>query len=263
MNDRGSSRDEPAVFDVIDVESQELLVEVRGRDVLFLERNAEGLDIDSDALMPDWVELFTRAVNAGMLCGASYPPWTSGAVCSVRELDLKNARQQWWLKVCNVDRGAFLVLMNLLGARSLDGLSVRTISEVGPAPLLDLRTVQYPGYFSPLPFRLDWDVPMRETRNRSLRIEFVKEAADEAVEAAEAALKTWTDLLIFGAYPIERSNPAGSLAFPDEPYQFDAFTVAQGFLEIFACDEATFNAPINWAHTIHNSRADIAELAIR
>jgi hypothetical protein len=252
------------VFEVPDTNTQELSVSIVAEEVLLFEHNAgEVPPEDPDAVIPDPVEVYIKAMNLGMFSGPAVEPRHSGGAIVEKKVDLAQKKQSWDLSVRGVDRGAFLILLNMLRARAPEAVSVRS-RQAPQSPtrssMLNPAVLQYPDTFRPLPFRLDWEEAV-SSRDRAVQMVFVGEPDDETVDAVYAGFELWTHLLLLGAYPDEDRHPRRSGAFPSPAFMFDAYTIEQSFEEAFLCHEDAFKAVVNWAHRVH-AACPIDELRI-
>lgn len=252
------------VFEVLDTGTQELSVSIVADEVLFFEHNARQIPPeDPDDVIPDPVEVYIHAMNLGMFSGAGVAPRYSGGAMVERKVDPAQKKQSWEISVRGVDRGAFLILLNMLRARAPEAVAVRSrpASQSAPPPsMLDPAAIQYPDAFRPLPFRLDWEEAV-SSHDRAVQMVFAGEPDDHTIDAVYAGFEVWTRLLLLGAYPDEDRHPRRSGAFPSPAFLFDAYTIEQSFEEAFLCHEDAFKAVVNWAHRVH-AACPIDELRI-
>jgi len=244
--------------ELYDLGRQEVTIRVQGVDVLLFKDSVDVSVEDPEELMPDIVRLFAWCVGVGMFSGASHEPSASRAELKERHFDSESRRLTWRVELEGIDRGAFRVLLNMLRARDLDSVEVRTVgssaADTGPPPRLDHRALRYPGLPEPLPFSLEVELPEKSAAPHRLQIVFVDQPDQETVDEACTVLDKWTALLLLGGYPPENVDPRDSGVIPDLACQFDAFSVGQSF-DAFLCDEASFNLIVSWAKRLHRTSA--------
>lgn len=253
-------------FDVIDAAEQTISVTVYGPEVLLFTSNVSGDELDPDVATPDPVELFVEAANLGMFAGADHAATASRCRIIARRFDPQSQLQTWQVAMAGIDKGVFRILMNLLVALDLTGIEVKTVSGlpslIDGRPNLNYSDLAYPGRRDPLPFRLEISMLSRRSMDRSLQIVFVREPDEHVAEAVYRGLDVWTRLLSWGAYPIGRTHPQQSGALSDLAYLYDAYSVVQTFSEYFGCDEASFNAVINWGQILHEKYCPLEQILI-
>jgi hypothetical protein len=258
-------RYEVAEFLISGAAAQQLTIIAEGEDVELFERNVPPAMAGSDEVMPDIIELFVKLAELGMFCGRRYTPASSGATLLKTEFDRERKRQTWLIETRHVDPGAFKVLANLLLARRLDRISIRTTSVSEPAAgqetLFPAPPEEYPGE-PVLPFALEHPSPHRAYRDRSIRIVFEREPQDSTLEQIYAVMDDWIRLLLLGSYPPESHAPSESGVIPDLAYLADPVTVDQSFAEAFICDEAAFVPIISWAVRLHSNVERIRKIVI-
>jgi len=252
-------------FRVADVPTQDIVITIQGPDVGLLEPNAPADVEDPDLVMPDLIELFAHAARLGMWSGGASEPTESSAEVLASHHDPGQRKQTWHLRLNQVDRGGLRILYNLLTARTLDAISIRTESQTGPEPrrvrMLDRPLARFPDPFKPLPFQVDHAKPER-SKDRVVHIIFSSPLDESQTDHAYAALETWTNLLLLGAYPPPELSPRESGAVPDLAFLLDPWTIEQSFTEVFLCDEAAFVPIINWAYRFHATGVPIDRITI-
>jgi hypothetical protein len=254
--------DVPAgVIDVVNDANQDVVIDVRGPDVLNISGNVD-TPKDPDAVMPDWIELIVAAANLGMMCGAARPAWSSRAAVTRKTFDPTASHMQWVVALEQVDAGVFLVILTVLDARQLDAVSLWTLNAPVDAPRIEVSALAYPGHDRNAPFEIRRETPLRTTRDRMLQIVFTAPPADEVRERIAAAFDVWGQLLILGGYsPIGR-HPALVHTLPDFAYWSDEVTFVQPFEEFFESDETCFNAMISWASRLHHEGVAVRSMTI-
>jgi len=247
--------------DLVNEPNQEVVIDVRGPDVLNISGNVES-PADPDAVMPDWIELIVAATNLGMMSGAARAPSASRAAVVRKIFDPVTAHMQWTVAFEQVDPGVFLVIMTVLDARQLDEMSLWTMDAPLDAPRIDLTTLAYPGHDRNPPFEIRREPPLRTTRDRMLQVAFVQPPGDELQQAVAGAFDVWGQILILGGYSPAGRHPALVHTLPDFPYWSDEVTFVQPFEEFFESDEACFNAIISWGSRIHHEGAAVRSITI-
>jgi len=252
-------------FAVHDSTTQEVMITVKGPDVLEFESNRQQRPKDRERPLRDPVAVVVDAARLGMFAGPTAPPWDSGAELRTKEVDLVEKRQTWRVAWRNIDPGVFRVLVNILRSRHLENIEINTISRDAAIPrsYIDLLKLPYPVPRASAPFILDYEMPDRTGRNRYLQICFAREPDDAETEAVFDALDKWTWLLMLGGYPGENMDPSQSGAAPDPAFLVDSRTVEQAFPDLFLCDDDCYAAVINYAQALHRSVCPIEILLIR
>jgi hypothetical protein len=250
-------------FTVFDLKEQEVLVRIRGEDVLHFE-GAGPAEGDGPA-MPDPVVAFVAAARLGMLTDPAVAPWLSGAEMTAREVDRASRQETCRVRVWNVAPGALRVLANLLLARTPERAEVKTAQvPQGLSPsLLTLAALHYPPPFRPLPFPVDYEMPDRSSRERFLQIALAGSPRPNELDTIYAGLDVWSRLPLLGGYPADHMKPWQSAAVPDPAFLLDPSTVEQAFPDLFLCDDDCYAAVINWAHSLHHSGCPVAGLLLR
>jgi hypothetical protein len=110
---------------------------------------------------------------------------------------------------------------------------------------------------------LSVDEPPHASRDRAIQIVFAAPPSDAQVNATLAAFETWTMLVMLGGYAPRGVSPRDSGAIPDPPFQLDELAVEQAFPDLFAADEAAFNAVINHAVAVHHGGRAVSEVIVR
>jgi hypothetical protein len=250
-----------AIVEVVNAPTQEVVIDARGPDVLNISGNVEKPD-DPDAIMPDWVELIVKAANLGMMSGMARPPWSSRATLAKKIFDRTNARMQWTLALDQVDPGMFLVILTVLCARRLDGVSIQTVTAPLDARRLDVKSLTYPAHYRDVPFEVRRKEPLRTTRDRMLQVEFAHTPGDELQKLVASAFEVWTELLILGGYAPPGQDPRLVHTLPEFAYWLDDVTFVQAFEESFESDEACFEAMVGWAARMHHQGTAVRSVTI-
>jgi hypothetical protein len=240
---------------------QELLVRVRGADVLRFEGNAPA-GANPDEFVTDPVDAFVRAANLGMLGGAV--PTLANASILDRRVDLDAATQSYHARITGIDPGGFRVLVNMLLARDLEAVELSTTLAHGGAPLKEreISLSPYPPVPDLLPFALEIEPPERSSRDRFLHLVFAIPPSEALQSEVYCALALWTRLLLLGGYPNRGQSPRESGAFPDVAFQLDTYTIEQAFPDLFLCDEASFAAIVGYALRLHISGSFVERIRV-
>jgi hypothetical protein len=242
-------------------------VAIQGEDVSNIQGNTSHGPPKNERPLPDPVHVFVEAARLGMFASSSAPPWQSGAEMLSKEVDLAKNRLTWHVRLRNVHQGAFRVLTNILSARLLDSISVKTIlpetTERTKSALIDLWHLPYPSPHQPTPFIVDYEMPDRTGRERYLQFILASEPDDSVAEIVFAALDTWTWLLMLGGYPGDNMPPSQSAAAPEPAFMLDPRTIEQAFPDLFLCDDDCYAAVINYAQIVHRSIWPLEFLLIR
>jgi hypothetical protein len=251
------------VFHVDDLKEQEILIRIQGDDVLCFEEN--GSSGGDPRTVPDPVEAFVTAARLGMFPSPVALPWLSGAERMHREVDQTSRRQTSRIRLWNVDRGAFRVLVNLLLARTLERIEIATVrgSEGDRSSGIEWAGLRYPAPYRPLPFPVDYEMPDRSSRERFLQLAFSRNPDTEELERIYAGLDVWSRLPLLGGYPADDMKPGHSAAVADPAFLLDPGTVEVAFPDLFLCDDDCYAAVTNWAHTVHHSVCPVAGLFLR
>jgi len=246
---------EPALdFQVMDRNEQEVLISIEGEDVHNFKDNLQGPPPENELTLPDPVQAFVDAARRGMFTNSTTPPWQSGAELLKKEVDLPASKQTWRVLFRNIDPGAYRVLTNILRARLLNSISMKTISPIAAGPddaLIDLKGLAYPSPYQPIPFDLNYETPTRSSRDRYVHLIFAAEPDDATAAIVFAALETWTWLMLLGGYPSDDMHPKQSAAVPEPAFLLDPRTIEQPFPDVFLCDDDCYAAVINWAQVLH------------
>jgi hypothetical protein len=252
-------------FAIEDRIEQDLAIEVKGLDVRQFSVNRQEELRTGEAVMPDPVEAFVAAAKLGMFADSSNPPWQSGAEVLGKQADLAEKRQSWRVRLQKVDRGALRVLTNMLRARVLESISVKTVSAAGApkAALVEPHLLPYPRRSESVPFAVDYEMPDRASRDRYLHFIFRSEPEDAVTEAVFRALESWSCLLTLGGYPDEDMLPSESIADPEPAFLLDPNTIEQAFPNAFICDDDCYAAVINFARIVDRSLCPLETLLLR
>jgi hypothetical protein len=236
---------------------QTLRIEVRGADVARLEGNRSAGEEQSENAVPDVVERWVRAINAGLLGGPS-----CRAAVIYRHHDGDSGHQLWDVRIEAVDWGAFRVLRNLLLARDFDERSVRTLVTLPDGGrMLDGEVLGFPTLPKTLPFDVRRPASA-ESAELCVEIAFGL-PTDEVIDNAVAALDLWAELVVWGGYAPWELDPRESGSIPRGAILYDEFTVLQGFERPFRADMAAFDAPISYALGLEARGLFVASVVVR
>lgn len=260
-------------FDVEVRQPQVLVIAIAGPDVALIERPDGPSRATSEDALPDVVHLWARAAQLGMFGSARGPASPPSVRVSGPARDAEG-RASWRLDLDGVDWGALRVLTNLLLARRLEEVVVRTEqsaplpsaspSQRSPRPAqVALGTLAFPRAPARAPFVVTREPIVKASRQRAVRVEFSRPLSDADVDAAVAALDLWADLIVWGGYAAPDMEPRQSGALPDGALLYDETTVAQQFAEAFYCDEAAFDGVISYALARASQEPRVVEIAIQ
>ena len=266
---------EPIVsFAVLDTPTQEIAIHIRGDAAFFAELSeaagqTEPADLRGDDSMadaiPDPVAAFVAAAQLHMFVTPLADPQNSDAELVSRSADPGDASVSYRLRLRNVHRGALRVLANLLVARMPEFIRMDTVKA--PSHLiasgLDLKSLEYPSASGHIPFPVDYEMPVRSSRDRFLQIAFARPPQPEVLKMVYSGLATWSQLPLFGAYPRQNMKPWQSSAGPSPAFLFDPYTVEQAFPDIFLCDDDCYACVVNWALYLHRSVWPVARIVLR
>jgi hypothetical protein len=246
---------------------QTLVVSVAGPDVAWMDGSRDPAADESENAVPDVVELWVRAIGAGLLGGTSAAPAHCAAAVKARPQAERGARR-WIVGVDWVDWGAFRILRNLLLARELDRIAVTTLadgdmSRAREEPPLEVETTPFPHMPGNLPFAVERVDPVKASRDRSVQLLFASPVDDETCDAAVEALDLWGQLIVWGGYPVPGMDPRRSGALPDGAILYDEVTVAQTFTEAFAADDAALQAVVSYASALSARGHAISRVVLR
>lgn len=162
-----------------------------------------------------------------------------------------------------MDPGALKVLVNLLLARAPERASITSARIPEGAPPLLPAALPYPAPALPPPFPVDYQMPIRSSRERFLQLTFAHSPSDAALETVYAGLDAWALLPALGGYPADSMDPQQSAAIPDPAFLLDPCTVELAFPDMFLCDDDCYAAAVNWAHVLHRSVGPVSGLLLR
>jgi hypothetical protein len=200
-----------------------------------------------------------------MFVAMSAEPWDSDAELLTRTTQPAKFEVNYRVRLRNVHRGALRVLSNLLVARIPDLVRIETAqvptNRVGPP--LDFARLEYPPAVGKAPFSIEYETPVRNSRNRSIQIAFARSPDSNALETIYSGLSTWSQLPLFGGYPHPGMKPWQSSADPSPPFLLDPQTVEQAFPDLFLCDDDCYACVANWARYVHRSVCPVAGIVFR
>ncbi len=262
--------DEPAIvpeliLNISDSSDQDVSVEAIGRDVLEFEANRQEKPPTSEMALPDPVMTLVAAAERGAFAHPLTEPWTSKIELLGKKVGLAEQKQFWMLRLRKIDMGAILVLANMLQARVLDRVTIRTVSPEGAEPglprLTSIAALTFPQIVPRQPFTVDY-APERLSRERSVEIVFTREAASFADEVY-SALEHWSTILMLGGYPPTGTPSYQSAAVAEPAFLLDPQTVLLEFPDLFLCDENCFAGLVNLTRTLHQTLCPVQTLVIR
>ena len=165
-----------------------------------------GDDVPADVLEdvpPDPVAFFAACADAGM-----FQTGRNQIDGSFRILDATRGdspeEYTWRAETNHFEARACSVLANMLMARHLDEVSMRSVGDVDR-----IRSIA-PSEFPPRimsPFPVDHVTPPRTTKDRLVRIALARAPDDAALNRIYALSDQWIQLLLLGAYPLPGEPP--------------------------------------------------------
>jgi hypothetical protein len=239
---------------VFDQFPQDLEIEVSGADVALFAPNRPP---------DDPVQLFVDALNQKMFLHPADRRCTSSASMIGSVSDLMRVRHIWRLHIEAADLAAMRVLTNMLAARALDSVDVQGKSVSPQARRLDPLTLPYPSARPNLPFALEREEAIRESRDRLIEIELASPPSDEVYDRLSASLELWTSLMLLGGFPPEDLPARESGVLPDGPLLLDEVTIQMAFPELFQANEAAFNCMLNHLCCVAQEGTRIALVRVR
>jgi|GEM_PF-3962824 len=253
-------------FDVFDRSEQDIWITVKGEDVLQFESNRQEKPASYEIALPDPVQAFVIAAQHGMFAHPLTEPWTSKAELVRKEVKLAERQQTWLVRLRNIDTGALLVLANMLQARVLDSVEIKSASSdeegLSVPHFTSISALAFPRIVQQRSFIVDYEMPDRTSRERYLQITFKREA-DEFADEVYSALENWAKLLMLGGYPGPDMRPYQSAAVAEPAFLLDPNTIQLEFPDLFLCDEECFAAIVNCTRVIDHSICPVETLLIR
>lgn len=211
------------------------------------------LDFNDEDESPrlDPVAVFCAAANAGFLSGNGIEPGNTSCDIVKSAADPENRALRWTVATKSVPSASFRVLLNTLIARKFETIQLR--SDVVPASIGsgELSRLAYASPYSPCPFPVHRETPLKNSKDRCLRVFLAEPAPDELVDRVYRELGLWVWLMNLGGYPRPGDHPTKSGVLPDFAVLLDETTFQQAFPEAFFCDDAAFDAAVNWAMALH------------
>jgi len=235
-----------------DSANQTIRIFAKGENLKLFDTHLDPQFYDSELIVPDVVSLFVKCANLGMFCGSNFNPIQSQASLLMSNFNALLCEETWEVKCEGIDQGGFRVLMNLLVARNMDSLKITALRDNSHGIAAQISKLpSYPSTYAYLPFKIQHEMPLKNTGIRSVQISFLQEPSDEILENIYDALRLWSDLLTLGGFAPKNVHPTHSGTFPDLAFLYSSVIIEQLFLEAFICDEMAFNSIINWAIRFH------------
>jgi hypothetical protein len=258
---------EPSIaFDVYEGREQTLFISVTGSDVLEFEGNVEKEPDSRTRALPDPVQVFITVAQHGMFAHPMTLPWLSTAELIDKKVYLAGRKQSWHVSLRNIDHGALLVLANMLLARQLDSIEIRSAVPEKKDPsgthFTDITQLVSPVLRTDTSFRVDYEVPDRASRERVIELTFAREA-EEFAERVYAALESWAMLLMLGGYPGPKQRPYQSAALAEPAFLLEPETIQLEFPDLFLSAEDSFAAIVNYAQMADHAICPVKLLSIR
>lgn len=211
-------------------------------------------EVDPDEVTPDPLEWLAGMIADGWF--GTLPALTLHQT----QFDPTGPRQIWQVTAQNLAPGLWRILANLLVARGLTRLSLR--SE-GAASDCDLSALPYPLPPRATLFTLDHQTPDLAERERWLELELAAPPDDASLNRLYAIMDRWVRLLALGAYPRPGHSPRDAGILPELAVLTAPTLLFQGIEIAFACDEAAFVPLITCFHTGEGRDLGVTRMTIR
>ena len=235
----------------------DLWIEAEGPGVTVFAANA-ALGIAPEEVTPDPLVWLAEMIAAGW-----FLPGPSGAP-ALRLIDTRfdpgGPRQVWQVAAQNMSPGLWRILANLLVARGMTRISLR--SE-GAASDCDLTALPYPAAPRATLFTLDYQTPDLAERERWIALDLAAPPDEGSLMRLYAVLDRWVRLLALGAYPRPGQSPRDAGILPDLAVLTEPCRLFQGIDIAFACDEAAFAPLITCFHTGEGRDLGVTHITIR
>ncbi len=220
-------------------------------------------DIDIRAL-PDPEEQRIDAV-ALLAAGATYGLFSGSAGVlgriSARSERMAPARPdcaKWGLVLEGVDPGALRLLAAMFALQELDFAELVADGYAGADPT-DSRLLPYPTCVTPREFAFVYERPAKSHGARGIRLVFQSEPEDAALDLVIAALDTWGNIVMAGAY--SDSDPQ-VCAFAEQATLEEPRVVGVSLPQCSGTNELMFSPIVNLARRIHALHAPLERLEI-
>lgn len=233
-----------------------LWIEAEGPGLSLFVANAPP-EADPDEVTPDPLQWLAGMIADGWFGAASGPPLLT---LHQTHYDPTGPRQLWQVTAQNLSPGLWRILANLLVARGLTRLSLR--SE-GAAADCNLSALPYPLPPRATLFTLDHQTPDLAERERWIELELAAPPDDAQLARLYAIMDRWVRLLALGAYPRPGHSPCDAGILPDLAVLTAPNLLFQGIDIAFACDEAAFVPLITCFHTGEGRDLGVTRMTIR
>jgi hypothetical protein len=215
--------------------TQEIEISAEGDPIQSVALGATTLDSIDENLTPDAVALFASAASAGLLGGDGVDPSLSNAAVTDTAQDTGLKRIAWRLRIENVSFSALRVLINMLMSQRFSRIQAVSVEQSGRVVNTEaLLALSYPAAFQPVPFPVDYEAPLKRSKDRLTRIIFCAPPGKDVVESAYRAMELWTYVIMMGGYARDDQHPSQSGAMPDFAFLLDEVTIEQAFPEVFS-----------------------------
>lgn len=237
-----------------------LWIEAEGPGLALFAANAPP-QADPDEVTPDPLDWL-----AGMIADGWFGP-PPALTLHQTQFDPTGPRQLWQVTAQNLAPGLWRILANLLVARGLTRLSLRSARisprSEGAASDCDLSALPYPLPPRATLFTLDHQTPDLAERERWLELELAAPPDEASLARLYAIMDRWVRLLALGAYPRPRHSPCDAGILPDLAVLTAPNLLFQGIEIAFACDEAAFVPLITCFHTGEGRDLGVTRMTIR
>lgn len=228
---------------------------------------------EAEAVMPvpalvRIVESFEAAAHASMFSMHPTATTVSMRVIPGGWSEASRVRRVWWVE--GIQAGAWRVLLNMLDTMhhvAAPLASVRLLSTDIAEPRLiwrDVMRLPFPSRSATLPFELEVERSMEDTSEPLIRLAFLREVDDAALQRLASMFSAWDNLVVRGGY---WENLRDREAIPDveeslssqQTYLAAADTVEHLLYEQIG-DAAAFDALVNMAFKLNLSFGRVASL---
>lgn len=242
---------------------QLLIINVSGNDATWMDVDRAPELADDERAVPDLVERWVGALNIGLLGSPRMHPSRCKARVATKERT-DELTLRWTVEVESLDPASYLVLLNMLRARTFDDISLLTRPLFGAVDLaIDAQQLEYPRFSNELPFAVEREEVTKSAQGRAVFLGFSRVQSSELEDEAIEALDLWAELLVWGGYPSKETHPSRSGALSTGAVLYDESTIAQSFPDAFFCDEAAFEAIVSYALTLCQRGISVDRVSIQ
>src|SRR5262249_11711688 len=130
----------------------------------------------------------------------------------------------WTVATKIMPAAAFRVLLNMLIARKFETINLRSDTVPSNIGARELSRVAYASSYSPCPFPVKREEPLRNSKGRCLRVFLAAAPPDDFVDRVYSELALWVWLMNLGGYPRPEDHPSKSGVLPDLAILLDETT---------------------------------------